>query len=106
MPDSENEATYGLIMPFVLCASNGGPFRDEDFVAGVQIGALDVEMRIAKTLDGVPKARYLSKALYEQIDLMGMRFGFKVHTTELEKDDDPDGYYFAYEFERVLENNF
>lgn len=32
---SSGDTEYGLIMPFVVCESRGGPYEDDPFVAGL-----------------------------------------------------------------------
>lgn len=41
MPDEDEEVSYDLVMPFVVCASQGGPFDDAAFTAGYEMGRLD-----------------------------------------------------------------
>lgn len=33
--DNEHEPTYELVIPLLGCRSNGGPYEDEAFVAGI-----------------------------------------------------------------------
>ena len=63
---------YGLVMPFVVCASNGGPFADDAFVAGCHHGRLDAELgrRPSMVASTVPSA------LVPQLDLLAMHHGY------------------------------
>lgn len=79
---NDNEAESSLVMPFVLTVSNGGPYEDAPYVAGWNMGVLETEMHIGKTLGMLPRMRYLSPVDAPQIDLLAMRFGFEVKTTE------------------------
>lgn len=69
--EHEEEGTYDLVMPFVVCASRGGPFGDEAFVAGCQFGELADRargMRMGMTIRAMVDAR-----LEPQVDLLAMR---------------------------------
>jgi len=65
-----------LVVPFVVCQSEGGPYDDQSFVAGFQAGRADEQMRIA----AVVGARNLTFTVYSdlvrQIELSAMRYGF------------------------------
>lgn len=41
MNDEPAEVEFGLAVPFVVCESKGGPFRDQDFVCGFECGRVD-----------------------------------------------------------------
>lgn len=70
--DNDNEASYELEMPFVAVRSRGGPFDDDAFVAGYQMGLLDAELS-GSVFD---QGRAISAANREQADLIAMRHGF------------------------------
>lgn len=76
-PSDEGATRWGLLMPFVCCASVGGPYHDEAFVAGVQIGTLD-QMLAERAGHGgpTPQPVLLYATLEEQADLVAMRHGF------------------------------
>lgn len=38
------EPELSLVMPFVVCTSEGGPYEDESFVAGWDLGTLDARL--------------------------------------------------------------
>lgn len=76
------DSEYGLVMPFVVCKSQGGPFDDEPFVAGWRCGAVDCIL-----FAGQPHARDVEtgrvvftfqahEAELPQLDLIAMRRGF------------------------------
>ena len=78
---SDDEASYGLVMPFVACTSKGGPFDDAAYVAGFEMGRLDEELRSAgHCLNGGTTTIHAGNA--EQADLICMRHGFTA-TVEL-----------------------
>lgn len=71
-----NEAEYGLVMPFTVCTSKGGPYDDASFVAGYEMGLLD-----ARLADGPARVNAsLRSDSIPQIDLLAMRHGYAVAT--------------------------
>lgn len=65
---------YGLVMPFTVCATEGGPYDDAAFVAGYQCGLIEARMTAG---DPVVK-EYVPPPLVPQIDLLAMRFGYSL----------------------------
>jgi hypothetical protein len=80
--DDEASADFGLVMPFVVCESNGGPYADEAFVAGARFG------RWAELLKLQPAAHreYEPAGLVPQLDLLAMHNHYTM-TTEPWDDD-------------------
>lgn len=77
---SDNE--YGLVMPFVVTQSQGGPYEDHSFVAGYQCGQIDKMLEI---LDGKSGAQFtVRRNLLPQLDLVAMRHGYKLHSDDAE----------------------
>jgi hypothetical protein len=72
--DETEQPTYGLVMPFVVCVSNGGPFDDEAFVAGYECGMLSTR------LDGGPNVLIFTAhtANVPQLDLIAMQRGYRM----------------------------
>lgn len=94
MSDAE---AYGLVMPFVLVQSRGGPYEDQAFVSGYSLGRLDYELSVARALTMTPSTRYERAADQPQADLIAMRYGFTLTVTPLS-----DGEWARYEFTRIL----
>jgi hypothetical protein len=74
------EAGYELVMPFVVCASQGGPYEDQAFVAGYRLGLLSAELEEAEGHEDsevfpLPVAA-VRPADLPQVDLLAMRYGF------------------------------
>ena len=67
-----SEGEYGLVMPFVVCRSYGGPFDDGAFVAGFELGY------ISGLLEHHPAVveRYVRTANMPQLDLIAMHYGY------------------------------
>jgi hypothetical protein len=64
--------SYGLVFPFIVCASQGGPYDDQAFVAGARFGALT-----ARAEAGEPRIEsYEAPAMVPQIDLLAMHYGY------------------------------
>ena len=78
---ADREPEYELAMPFVLCASAGGPYDDDAFVAGWECCKIDHLLengRFAVTEETVRTDNL------PQLDLIAMRYGF---TMEVEHAD-------------------
>lgn len=69
---------YSLVMPFILCASNGGPYDDEAFVMGYECGQLDALLRVYEKLDAAPDGRFVHTNVLMQLDLICMQHGFRL----------------------------
>lgn len=70
-----DEHEFGLVMPFVVVASKGGPYDDEAYVAGYEAGNIDLLLERkddAKLLHGFPA----HTANVPQIDLLAMQHGY------------------------------
>lgn len=84
---SDGPHDYGLVMPFVPVKSRGGPYDDNSYVAGYEMGLLDARLPLLG--DWVVQCRFtIHKENLEQADLIAMRHGFSV--TPVAPDDFPD----------------
>lgn len=72
MADEEHEPAT-LLMPFTVCASNGGPYEDDAFTAGFRLGQLWAEL--SRKERPVFK-RDVSAPCAQQADLMAMSWGY------------------------------
>jgi hypothetical protein len=80
--DSRNDPQYELLYPYTVCRSQGGPFDDEAFVAGVQLGQIDEALQVA-AIGGVERLSFTAyTALVRQLELCGMARGFPVVSAE------------------------
>lgn len=61
-------------MPFVCCESQGGPYADEPFVAGYELGQLSARLEARPTFLRLP----LRTASMRQVDLLAMRHGYSL----------------------------
>lgn len=74
MSDEDEEPGYELVVPFIACTSQGGPYQDDAFVAGFALGTIDSELA-----HGHPVSYdHVSPALVPQLDLIAMRRGYIV----------------------------
>jgi len=64
---------FGLVMPFVVCASNGGTLDDHAFTCGWECAALEAILRYEHppTL-----GRYVHTDAVDQLDLIAMKEGY------------------------------
>lgn len=74
-----DETTFGLEMPFIICASQQGPYADEPFAAGWTCGELYTELAACRQLGARPHGRYVPPEILPQVDLIAMKHGFTVH---------------------------
>lgn len=80
---------YGLVMPFVVCEDQGGPFPAGAFVAGWTCGVLDALLPLVKP-HGCTVERYVDPRIVPQLDLIAMRHGFEMTSEPWEEH--PDEY--------------
>jgi hypothetical protein len=73
MFDAPDPADYGLVMPFVVCESVGGPYEDRAFVAGVRYGQIAAE--VAELKPGHAWSWTVETPLVRQLDLLAMHEG-------------------------------
>lgn len=78
---------FGLVMPFTVCQSKGGPYEDDAYVAGFEVGRIDARLEHLR-----PAA--LSVPVHEgnmpQVDLIAMRHGYTV-----DADPEADGWVYV-----------
>ncbi len=82
------DTEYELIMPFIVCQSNGGPYDDDSFVAGWELGKLDVELPTHAALGYQSLSRLAHAGTVPQVELLAMKHGFRVRHVS----DDQDGW--------------
>lgn len=83
MEDEEEKSTqYGLVMPFVVCDNQGGPYESHSFVAGVRFGQW---YEILKA-DPIQHSNYEPKELVPQLDLLAMDQGYEIESTPWPED--------------------
>lgn len=84
----EDDDAMELVFPFIACVSQGGPYDDAAFVAGVQLGRIDRMLEMAAAIN---VARTETVTIYAQLvrqaELCGMARGFPV--MEIGTEDDP-----------------
>lgn len=77
--EGDDRSEYSLVMPFVAVASKGGPFDDDAYVAGYEMGLLDAQL---EGEDAGAAEMNIRSANREQADLLAMRHGFTASFTE------------------------
>lgn len=80
MTTPDPSAAYGLVIPFVACASQGGPYDDDAFAAGYQAGRIDHALAALVAVGGTELAATVRTDLVRQLDLIAMHHGFKAET--------------------------
>ena len=69
----EGDAEYGLVIPFVSVASKGGPYDDDSFVGGYEMGQLDAHLSAKPFIHEVAIMRTANSV---QADLIAMHHGY------------------------------
>jgi len=77
-PESEDMT---LVVPFIVCASQGGPYDDDAFVAGFTCGDADRALAVAAVSHATHVALTVHTALLPQLELIAMARGFPVMVT-------------------------
>lgn len=80
--DRPEEADYGLVMPFVACTSQGGPYDDAAFVAGFECGQIDRALQVIAAAGGNTATFTVGTDVVKQLELIGMNRGFPIVHTE------------------------
>lgn len=76
--EEPDEMAYGLVMPFVVCESKGGPYEDQAFVAGYHCGLIDRTLQTAV----VPFEETCRTDSLPQFDLIAMHHGWSMKATD------------------------
>lgn len=88
--DNPDDAEYGLVMPFVSVASNGGDYDDSAYVAGYEAGHLAAEIDMCKAMpQGIPATpgpRTIHRGNVAQVDLLAMNAGYSVDVEDVGED--------------------
>ena len=89
----DDTGTYELLIPFVAVESNGGPFEDEAFVAGFQLGRLWECLR-----DRDAQEWWFDPVLDQQILLIAGHFRMLVTCTKADNSEAEDHGMMCYTF--------
>ena len=73
-----SEPHYGFVLPFVTCASNGGPHDDESYATGWAMGSLWTCLESTYPPSWQDTIRTDS---IPQADLIAMHFGYRAEFT-------------------------
>lgn len=85
--EGPEETQWGLVLPFVVCESKGGPYEDHAFVAGVRYGLWSQLLKLQPS----EHANYEPKDLVPQLDLLAMHHHYRMIVEPWE--DDPTNYW-------------
>lgn len=81
--DNEDEGTnYDLLMPLVVCQSNGGHYDDEAFVAGIRYGMWVSLLKLSP----YSHANYESPHLVSSLELLAMSEHYTMTVSEPTED--------------------
>lgn len=82
MTTDPEDVEYELVMPFVVVTSKGGPYDDEAFTAGWQLGGLDEYL--SKPSRYLPMNITVPAPCVPQVDLIAMRNGCRALLGDLD----------------------
>lgn len=82
---SDGEDFHELVMPFVLAQSQGGPYDDKAFSAGMMCGQLWTELRALSPFGATPRPRYIVPEHLKQMDLIAMHYGYTIRPGEIDE---------------------
>lgn len=75
MRSDDDETGWNLVMPFVVCQSQGGPYDDESFVAGWTLATVDVRLGQC-AVDRRPMSVLMPAPSVPQVELIAMKHGY------------------------------
>jgi hypothetical protein len=78
-----DDGQYHDIMPIVAVQSNGGPYQDADFLAGMLLGQIDT----ALTHQPEHASWTIPAELLPQLDLLAMHHHYRFEVIPMEHDD-------------------
>ena len=76
--DQPEQPNWGLVVPFVACESQGGPYEDDSFAAGYHAGQIAQSLRVLAASGGDVYSVTVRTALVRQVELIAMDAGFPV----------------------------
>lgn len=82
MTTDPEDAEYELVMPFVVCASKGGPYDDDSFVAGWTMGTLSWDLSYHGRY--LPMEITVPAGCVPQVDLIAMQNGCRALLGDLD----------------------
>lgn len=85
MAEEHGDPCYDLVMPFLAVRSKGGPYDDEAYVAGYEMGQLDA---LLESHHHPINTRAVQTANLAQVDLLAMQYGYTIRSTPYQ--DDPE----------------
>lgn len=71
-----------LVMPFVVCKSNDGPYDDDSFTAGWHCAQIDWALQVGELTGATRFGFTVRTASLPQFDLIGMRRGYTMTTVD------------------------
>lgn len=74
------ESGFELVMPFIVCQSQGGPYEDAAYVAGYEAGKLDAELALGPrhVVAFWPPNPSFHAGNAPQLELIAMKNGYMV----------------------------
>lgn len=81
--DDGGTTRWGMLYPFLAVKSKGGPYDDDAFVGGAQLGRVDTLLQVAETMDAIRRLSFTVRTtLVKTLELAGMARGFPLMEAE------------------------
>lgn len=81
---SDDQETFEMIMPLVVCQSNGGPYDDLSFVVGMRYAEINLALGTLPAFGILDYSLWVERELAPQLDLLAMHHGYTVTFEECE----------------------
>lgn len=90
VPDGPDGDEFEILVPFIVCKSEGGVFDDDSFTAGFECATVYADLKYAKGapsgLPMTPHEAVLRTDNVKQIDLLAMHLGYKTRAVVWDED--------------------
>lgn len=81
---NHEDPEYEMIMPLVVCKTNGGPYDDLSFVVGMRYAEIVLALQTLPVFGVIECVTMVENGLVPQLDLLAMHYGWSLETTPCE----------------------
>ncbi len=78
-----DDAHLELVMPFIVCETNGGPFEDQAYCAGWEAGVIDCKLMALSAFGQSATDLLCVEANWPQVSLILMKHGWNVDESSM-----------------------
>lgn len=69
-------------LPFTAVQSAGGPYQDEAYLAGYEMGAVEASVKASLVAGERPRNVFIRPSNLHQLDLLAMKFGMALRVSQ------------------------